>query len=306
VTLVPVYCNLGAGQGPRAQRLLEEINTAGDVTFRFIGVRPDALAESVARAVADGAPAIGVSGGDGTVSAAAQQLQGSDTRLVVFPGGTLNHFATTLGITSYADAADAVRANRHTRVDVGEVNGRTFINGASLGLYPRQLRIRKVWQPRIRKWPAAALATAVSLAGIDSHVLTIEGTSMHRLAVTPLLWVGPAKGSFHHPRSRPRALGTDTLEVVVVSATASRRLLQLGWKAIRSGGNGLLVCASEADCTIHHLREVTVHPWRGEALDVGLDGELLSMEGPLRFRVLPGALRVYHGDRPSRRGSDGG
>lgn len=298
---VPVFCNLGAGQASRAERLLGEINPTGGVTFRFLGVPAERFAAAIARELAGGATAIGVAGGDGSVSAAAQQLRGAATRLVVFPGGTLNHFAVALGLSSYRMAAEAVAAGRSTAVDIGEVNDRVFVNGVSLGLYPRQLRLRKVWQPRIRKWPAAALATAVSLAGIDSHVLEIERPESRRTAVTPLLWVGPGKGSFHHPRRRPRALSTDTLEMVVVSATSGRRLLQLGWRAIRSGGDGLHVCRSERDCTIHHDREFTVHSWTRQALDVGLDGELLSMQPPLRFRVLPGALHVFHGERPDRR-----
>jgi diacylglycerol kinase family enzyme len=302
---VPVFCNVTAGQGARAERRLAEINPTGDLTFRFVAVPPESWGETVAAEVARGTPIIGVSGGDGSVSVAAQQLRGTDVRLAVFPGGTLNHFSVALGLHSFQETARAVALGRSTLVDVGEVNGRVFVNGVSLGLYPRQLRLREVWQPRIRKWPAAALATALSLAGIDSHVLEIEGPEMRRMAVTPLVWVGPAKGSFHDPRRRPRALTTDTLELVVVSATSSRRLIQLGWRAIRSRGDGLRVCASERDCTIHHLPEFTVHTWTREALDVGLDGELLSMEGPLHFRVLPRALHVFHGERPQRK-ADGG
>jgi diacylglycerol kinase family enzyme len=304
VKAVPVFGNPSAGQGARAERLLAEINPTRGVTFRFVDVPVEEIGEAIAREVALGTPVIGVAGGDGTVSAAAQELRGTATRLAVFPGGTLNHFAVALGLTSFRHTAEAVAAGHCKAVDIGEVNGRVFVNGVSLGIYPRQLRLRKIWQPRIGKWPAAALATAVSLAGIDSEVLEIEGPQLRRLTATPLLWMGPAKGSFHDPRRRPRALTTGTLEMVVVSSTGTWRLLQLGWRAIRSGGDGLRVCATEHDCTVHHQREFTVHSWTRQALDVGLDGELLRMEAPLTFRVLPATLHVFHGERP-RRQTDG-
>jgi diacylglycerol kinase family enzyme len=51
-----------------------------------------------------------------------------------------------LGVDTHAAAAEAVAAERYERVDVGEVNDRVFVNGVSIGLYPRSLRIRREWE----------------------------------------------------------------------------------------------------------------------------------------------------------------
>src|SRR3954447_6264864 len=76
-------------------------------------------------------------GGDGTVSAVASALAGTDRVMGVLPAGTLNHFAKDLRLPlTLADAARVIAAARTTGVDVGEVNGRCFVNNSSIGLYP--------------------------------------------------------------------------------------------------------------------------------------------------------------------------
>ena len=78
-----------------------------------------------------------VGGGDGTISAAASALVGTETRLGILPLGTLNHFARDLGIpTKLEDAAKLIAERRDRKVDVAEMNGRIFINNSAIGLYP--------------------------------------------------------------------------------------------------------------------------------------------------------------------------
>src|SRR3954469_13335443 len=84
-----------------------------------------------------GDPLLIVGGGDGTIGAAASALVGSDTRLGILPLGTLNHFARDLGLPAkLEEAAAVIAAGRERRVDVAEMNGRTFINNSAIGLYP--------------------------------------------------------------------------------------------------------------------------------------------------------------------------
>ena len=78
-----------------------------------------------------------VGGGDGTLSAAASILAGTDTALGVLALGTLNHFARDLRIPLDLDGAiGVIAAGHHQTVDVGEVNGQVFINNSSIGIYP--------------------------------------------------------------------------------------------------------------------------------------------------------------------------
>ena len=89
-------------------------------------------------AVALGADLLVAAGGDGTLCAVANVAMAHDLPMVVVPAGTRNHFALDLGL-DLADPVGVLRgslASGHERpVDVGTVNGSTFLNNVSLGVY---------------------------------------------------------------------------------------------------------------------------------------------------------------------------
>jgi diacylglycerol kinase family enzyme len=290
MTRIPILRNEKAGTGGADDALRDAFEAAGArADLRSLPVAQ--MADEAFRLLREGARTIGVSGGDGTVSAVAGALAGTEATLAVFPGGTLNHFAAALGIRTHRDALRALAAGRACAVDVGEVNGRVFINGASIGLYPRQLRIRQAWQPRIGKWPAAALAGVLTLAGFPRRPVTIQGGGLSATRSAPLVWIGPGRGSFRDPVQAPRELQSATLELVVIGAASRMRLLAIGVEAALRGRDGLRVAEDAQDCTVHLADRFTLATTRPR-LDVGVDGELVRLPAPLEFRVRPGALRV--------------
>jgi diacylglycerol kinase family enzyme len=82
-------------------------------------------------------------GGDGTVSAVAGVAVDRGLPLVVAPCGTRNHFAADAGFDLADPAANLATADTgvESRVDVGEVNGRIFVNNVSVGYSPAGLRL---------------------------------------------------------------------------------------------------------------------------------------------------------------------
>ena len=137
---IAVVLNPGSGGGD-AQAAADKIVALFEAAGKKVRIRiPRNAVEiaSLARDAADaGAEAVVAAGGDGSVSAVAGALAGSLVPLGVLPVGTLNHFARDLGIpTELEDAVRLIVSGQTIRVDVGEVNGRTFINNCSLGLYP--------------------------------------------------------------------------------------------------------------------------------------------------------------------------
>ena len=98
-----------------------------------------ALAEAAA---AGGADVIGMAGGDGSMSLVAGVAARHGVPMVVVPAGTRNHLAMDLGLDrgDVVGALDAFGAAVERAVDLGDVNGRPFVNNVSLGLYAQIVR----------------------------------------------------------------------------------------------------------------------------------------------------------------------
>ena len=122
-------------------RISKEVRTEVQIV---VTKRGDDISSLAARAVSEHCRPVVAGGGDGTVNAVAGKLAGTDTPLGVLPMGTLNHFAKDAGIPLNLEAA--VRnlfTGQVTKVDVGEVNGRVFVNNSGVGFYPHFVRQRE-------------------------------------------------------------------------------------------------------------------------------------------------------------------
>lgn len=287
---VPVFCNVASGRAATVERLRAALSGAG-IAAELHRTPPESLASAIARAVAAGAPIVGVAGGDGSISTAAQALVGTRAVLAVFPAGTLNHFAHALGIDDHESAARALAGCSVAGVDVGEVDGRVFVNGVSFGIYPRTLRLRRDWEPRLGKWPAALSAAARAVAEFPEGPLRWS-TPGGADSPHPLVWVGAGRGSFRSPRTDPRELDSGVLELVVLSTWSRLELLRMAGRTLRRGLNGLYACEDTRGCTLRYATEFTPAGPLPSTVDAGLDGELVRLHPPLRFRLRPGALRV--------------
>ncbi len=103
-------------------------------------LRPgDDLRQVAEDAVARGADLLGMAGGDGSLAIVATVVSGHGIPFVVVPAGTRNHFALDLGLdrADVPGALDAYDDGVDTRVDLAEINGRVFVNNASMGVYAK-------------------------------------------------------------------------------------------------------------------------------------------------------------------------
>lgn len=102
----------------------------------------DDLRTRVLGAVADGADALGVASGDGSLADVAAVAAAYGLPFVCIPAGTRNHFALDLGVDrqDLPGALDAFTDGVERLIDVGEVNGRIFLNNVSLGIYGEAVR----------------------------------------------------------------------------------------------------------------------------------------------------------------------
>ena len=103
--------------------------------FRIVETSSAEHARSVAAAAADAGETVTAFGGDGLVGTLAGELCGREAALAVLPGGRGNDFARVLGIPLDPVGAAAVAVNGVERqLDVGEVDGKTFVGIASAGI----------------------------------------------------------------------------------------------------------------------------------------------------------------------------
>jgi diacylglycerol kinase family enzyme len=265
--------------------------------FSAVAVHPKIIAvdgpgslSTVVREAARGQETIVAGGGDGTVSTIAGELAGSEKPLGVLPLGTLNHFAKDLRIPLNLERAVRTIVDHHvTAVDVGEVNGRVFVNNSSLGIYPHIVHRRAVEQMRLRigKWPAFVWATLHAFRRFPFLELRIvvEGKELKRQ--TAFLFVGNNEYEMTGFRiGARRRLDTGKLGLYLTHRVGR-------WGLIRLAIRALLGRLSQAkDFEAHAVPEAFVAAAGRRIVLVSADGEAKWMETPLHYRSRHGALRV--------------
>ncbi len=227
-------------------------------------------------------------GGDGTVSAVAAAVAGTEATLGVLPMGTLNHFAKDLGLP--LDLEGAVRTvfdGRAARVDVGEVNGRIFVNNSSVGFYPQIVLERERAERQGQgKWAALARATASAVRRSKTLEVVLENEGRPGRAFrTALVFVGNNRYEVSGLEIGTRkALDAGTLWVCTAPDAGRFALLKVAFLSVLGVTDGRALVTSE-------LEEFWVRP-RHRHLLVATDGEVVRMETPLHYRIRPGDLRV--------------
>ncbi len=287
---IPVILNTGAGSASEgddpAARIREAFAAAGLEIRLMPGQDVSLLAR---RAVREGHDVVVAAGGDGTVNAVAAQVAGTKSALAVVPMGTLNHFARDAGIPlDIEGAVRTIAANHRSRVDVGVVNGRIFVNNSSIGLYPT-LVIRRENRRRRQgsgKWTALFWA---SLTVLRKHpmldlALKANGSVTHQR--TPLVFIGNNEYMIEGPQAgRRNGMQDGKLAIYVTRRHGRRGLVALGLRSMFGSLRDAL------DLEAFTTTDMTIAS-RRRHLAVATDGEVSIMETPLRYENRPAALEV--------------
>jgi diacylglycerol kinase family enzyme len=241
-----------------------------------------ALAEA---AVAGGAGVVGMAGGDGSMALVAGVAARHRVPMVVVPAGTRNHLAMDLGLDrgDVVGALDAFGAAVERAVDLGDVNGRPFVNNVSLGLYAEIIR-----SPAYRD---AKLDTTLSalpgLLGPGSQPFDLRFTdpagNRHSGAYVVQVSNNRYGRTIRTLGSRPRLdsgrLGVITLELPEGPPDSAFLAAVAAGRPDRFPG-----------CLAWEPRTFEVDS--SDAVDAGVDGESLRISAPLRFTIRPGVLRI--------------
>ncbi len=288
---IDVIINAASGTSDKEneRQILADIFSANDFEARIELAKSGAeIVEMAKRAAKSGSQTIVAGGGDGTISAVAAELVGTEKILGVLPLGTLNHFAKDLNIPlDLKEAARAIIAGRVAKVDVGEVNGQIFINNSSLGLYPDVVRRREQRQRLgFGKWNSLLRAAFVVLRRYPFLDIRLNADGKEIATRTPFVFVGNNSYEMESFSIGGRTcLDAGHLSLYMTPRTRRFGLLQMALRALfgnlRQAKDFVSLCTEEIWIETRHKQ-----------LRVAMDGEVLMLETPLHYRVRPAALRV--------------
>ena len=287
-----VLLNRGGGAAKADEEIERSVAAAlesAGIDAEIRAVEGSQIADHGRAASERGDPLLIVGGGDGSVSAAAGAVADTATRLGILPLGTLNHFARDLGIPlDLGEAAKLIAGGSPRRVDIAQMNGRTFINNSAVGLYPLMVIDRDVQRRRLGRSKRLAMAVAAirTLLRFNHQRLTLTVNDTAARVDTPLLFVGNNDYRLELPGAGRRSR-LDGGELCVLSL---RRKTRAGFLAatVRT----LAGRARPGDLVrLDGVERLRVGSGR-HRLTVSLDGEVLSVEPPLDYRIRKGALRV--------------
>lgn len=289
---VCVIMNRGSGRKKHRElvRDLEERLAPACGSYELRESRKGRDLPRLAREVAqEGFDLVIAAGGDGTQSAVAGALTGTQTVMGVLPGGTFNYFARDLGVgETIDDALDTILDARVQPVDVGDANGLIFLNNISLGAYPHILKTR---EGIYRRWGRSRLAAYWSVL-----------VALRRLR-KPMQLVARAEGETRRY--------TSALVFVARSAYQLDSFGLEGADEIRDGQFAVLIAKARQPLPLIRsaIRLAFGHSAKDDDFDLILtddlqidtpksrqlvahDGEKTVLTSPFRLQVRRGGLRV--------------
>lgn len=246
--------------------------------------KPDQLRKVVEREIAAGRKLVIIGGGDGTATTVSRCFRDSDAVMGLLPLGTGNSFAQGLGLPlDIIGAADTLVTGKVAAVDLGIVNGRTFVNFTTLGLSTSVARLTGPLQKRIFG-PIAYVFTGIALArrsrAFECRLEADDG--IHRFRTHQLVIAnGRVYGSTPiHPDAR---VDEGLLTVFAVPGADRRHLREL-WQALLAGRH-----AEMSGALFISTKHLKLETWPRRAIE--MDGEIATRT-PATYSVAARSLKI--------------
>lgn len=229
-------------------------------------------------------------GGDGTLSMAASKLVGRGIALGCLPLGTMNLYCRSLGMPlDLREAARSLGVGRIESVDVGEVNGRTFLHHVSVGLQPTIVaqRNRENFRGRLGKMLATAKTAIRALRNPKTLDVTLEISGRRERHLAPALFV-TSNPLLRRTSGLAQSRSARRLGIYICKSTRWDDLMQLGAAAMLTGpeANENLDVREESDVAIERNHR------RSKGFQASIDGEIVRFDSPMRITCRRGALRL--------------
>jgi diacylglycerol kinase family enzyme len=207
--------------------------------------------------------------------------------LVVVPSGTRNHFALDLGLDrdDVVGALAGFDAAFESRVDVARVNDRLFVNNASVGVYAKLVQSDS-YRADKRRTIAAMVPDLLGpgSAPLDLRFDAADGshqTTAHVVLVSndPYRLHRLAVGRFRRAR-----LDSGELGIAAVGFSSARDVARFVGLEVTGRGRRFPGW--------YEWAAPTFRIDSGAPVEVGIDGEAVTLDPPLLFQSQPRALRV--------------
>jgi diacylglycerol kinase family enzyme len=242
------------------------------------------------QAVEQAPGAIVVAGGDGTVNAVASACVEAQRPMGLVPAGTFNYVARNLGVPTEVSQAVSVIVNGGLRrVDVGEINGRIFLNNAGIGLYARMLERREQDKRRFGRSRIVAFLSGVR-ALLRAHPLfamelAADGHTARHLTTTLFFGCNALQLEHFNPTAA-ECLRQQKLAILSLRLRSRWEVTVAACAALL----GRLDAVNSADAFCASAARVQTEQ---RILRVAIDGELVLLSSPLNVVLRPAALPVF-------------
>ncbi|NYE37990.1 YegS/Rv2252/BmrU family lipid kinase [Nocardioides cavernae] len=285
---VAVVVNTAARRGAHALPLVGQAlrGVADEVRVHAVSGGPE-LRRALDDVMAHAPDLLVVGGGDGTIGYAAATVAHTRTTLGVLPLGTANDFARTLEIPSNLVAAvDTLATGRVVDVDLGRVDGRAYLNVASVGL---SVAVTQRLTPGLKRRLGRFAYPAATIAAYRSHrpfAARLELDDGRVLELRDLMQVAVGNGRHYGGGltvAPDASIDDHLLDVYAVEQGRLRDHVSVA-RLLRTGH--LVEHERVHHVTTRRLRLVTDEP-----LPVNLDGEIAATT-TAKFEVDRNALHV--------------
>jgi YegS/Rv2252/BmrU family lipid kinase len=266
----------------RGHDRMKALGALGPKVVIATSTAPGEAREIAAQAVREGFHTVVAAGGDGTINEVVNGIAGSDVTLGVLPIGTMNVFASELGVSNKVREAWEIIQAGHTReIDLGRANNRHFVQLAGAGLDAQVVK-ETTTESKRELGPLAYVLSTAQVCGRKPPKLIVEADGESVEGSFVLL----GNGRFYGGRLeffRDARMDDGLLDVLIFGKTGH---FDLAWYF------GHILMKRHTDLSdVTYLQAKTVRVVSDEPVPVELDGELVS-ELPVTFTIAPRKLRV--------------
>lgn len=277
--------NLKSGGG-KVERfgLVEEARRRG---IEPIILQPgDDLTRLAEDAVTRGADVIGMAGGDGSQALVAAVAMRNDVAHVCVPAGTRNHLAMDLGLDrdDVVGALDAFGEAVERRIDLATVDGRVFVNNATMGLYAKIVQSPEYRDQKAR----TALEMLPEMLGPNAAPfdLRFTGPDGTEISSAHLILVSNDRYELRRPEGFGSRRTIEDGELGIVAATFRDSNDLARFVRLYAAGEGPRFHGW------HEWSDTEFEVRSSRPVEIGIDGEAIVLDPPISFRSLPRAVRV--------------